>query len=730
MRPPRQIYTPPAAVYNQPLPRIAAVEVETRMSAAVICTTCQRPLVVPNDALGRLVQCPLCLDEFVAQADPKAEAAARDAAPPPPRRATPPPIPPAEETAAAATGVAEAPNEPVEVRPVEEITPVRPAARKAAPQCALVFPVMVTRDPDRVLRGRMDGELTADGLYLRKPRVPPAFAAAGARARYLGGNRLAVTVEGREIELAVVQPRTSTHHLAKDAAAFLAGKGDFPNGQAYRLPWYLYAIPFLFIALPCVAAPLGLITDGCLGAFLWTVVAVVLGGAAMAVAMQSWLKPRARLIGATSLLGVGAVLPLLAIPLTPSYTVDEALWKTYSPPDGDFSALMPGTPLATTANGNFMVEGRSQKYTVSVASPDVQFAVFVSPAPVNDPNAFQPFWNQHTKAVEDAKSLLQQEYGGYGNAYMSPQWPEPDHFENGQQWHEVTYRVSPGWNSEDRQTRTLVARVAVANGKIYTIAALGPRVRADGSDMVKFFRSMRLTGSGKTASQSPISPNELPGGGPAAYWSFDQNRVGPFPDDSGNNVTGTAHQTNIIQDGKRGGAMHFNAPNSYFDFRSADLNFGAGQGFAFCGWIRTRAAQGNVLSNHSTQSDAPLVEVLAQDGVLVAAVRQDGDAFANEASLRGRFGGDGAWHHFALVRDDAALRLYVDGLQQSEVDLFGANAAGPITTNVHALGANIAWKKKNAPAAGAFTGDIDEFCVFKRALTADEVRQLAGAAGP
>ena len=48
----------------------------------------------------------------------------------------------------------------------------------------------------------MDGELTVEGLYLRKTGQPPAFAAVGARACYLG-IIVVVTVEALEVELAV-----------------------------------------------------------------------------------------------------------------------------------------------------------------------------------------------------------------------------------------------------------------------------------------------------------------------------------------------------------------------------------------------------------------------------------------------------------------------------------------------------------------------------------------------
>jgi hypothetical protein len=47
------------------------------MSNTITCTSCQRPLRVPDDLLGEMVKCPACGNTFLAESAP----------PPPPRRA-------------------------------------------------------------------------------------------------------------------------------------------------------------------------------------------------------------------------------------------------------------------------------------------------------------------------------------------------------------------------------------------------------------------------------------------------------------------------------------------------------------------------------------------------------------------------------------------------------------------------------------------------------------------
>ena len=463
------------------------------MSAAITCTSCNRPLRVPASVLGQPVQCPLCLDEFVAQADPAAEAAARAAEPPARRAASKPELVTAnsaEDEAPPIVAVAEDEDEPVWVEPVAEAAPPKKAGRKADEERSFAFPVLVTGDPDRVLRGRMEAELTDRGLHLRKPRQPPAFAAVGGQARYLGANRLVVTIEGRQVELVIDKSWTSNYHLAKDVAGYLNGQRDFPDRRAYSIPWILYCLPVLFVALPFAAGPYGLITDGCLGVFLWCVIAAVLAGISVIVVAQARLTPRARLIGAGGLVALGAAVYLISFPLTPAYSVDASLWRSYTSSDGDFSVLFPGTP---SINPVGTVAG-AEKYTVALESPEISFSVYVAPAPPPDNNPFviQPFNNNKSRAVDEAKNLLKQEFS---LGYQYPQTDQDVNQYSGQPYHELFYQIPTGSYSGPSAGKSLAARVYVVNDTTYTLAVFGPRVRNDGSDVVKFFNSFRIKAS-------------------------------------------------------------------------------------------------------------------------------------------------------------------------------------------------------------------------------------------
>jgi len=85
---------------------------------------------------------------------------------------------------------------------------------------------------------------------------------------------------------------------------------------------------------------------------------------------------------------------------------------------------------------------------------------------------------------------------------------------------------------------------------------------------------------------------------------------------------------------------------------------------------------------------------------------------------------DGEWHHVALVKDGKTLRLLVDGRRDKEGALDGKP---DVPDHVLKLGATSA----NFPQPqSAFAGDLDEVCLFGRALSDDEVRAAMAGVDP
>jgi hypothetical protein len=96
-----------------------------------------------------------------------------------------------------------------------------------------------------------------------------------------------------------------------------------------------------------------------------------------------------------------------------------------------------------------------------------------------------------------------------------------------------------------------------------------------------------------------------------------------------------------------------------------------------------------------------------------------------QATVEAQLERPGAWYHVAFVFDRGSLRLYVDGRQKAE----GRAPYDRVGTHIDeaGLGGRVG---SDAFADGrdghCFGGLIDEVRIYGRALSAEEVRQLAG----
>ena len=97
---------------------------------------------------------------------------------------------------------------------------------------------------------------------------------------------------------------------------------------------------------------------------------------------------------------------------------------------------------------------------------------------------------------------------------------------------------------------------------------------------------------------------------------------------------------------------------------------------------------------------------------------------------------DGQWHHVAMSRDrlDSRLYLYVDGLRVAETALSvgvtdqpltpgNPGFGDPVSIGVHRL-------TQSTDVSSAFTGQIDDFTYWDRALTQEEIANVAGCGVP
>jgi sialidase-1 len=178
----------------------------------------------------------------------------------------------------------------------------------------------------------------------------------------------------------------------------------------------------------------------------------------------------------------------------------------------------------------------------------------------------------------------------------------------------------------------------------------------------------------------------------------------------------------------RGGAVLLTGKDSYLDYGAGPAyNFAAGAPFTFAGWLRTARAGATVLSQRNSRAPAPVIDITVEEGRLCGLVRQDGFEGGQAARVcsAGKVS-DGAWHHFALTRDNTGqVELFVDGVSQGKAT--GAASGGAVTTDWRTVGLERYWAKGGA-AFGTpdFDGAVDELCVYDRALRPEEVQALAG----
>jgi hypothetical protein len=212
--------------------------------------------------------------------------------------------------------------------------------------------------------------------------------------------------------------------------------------------------------------------------------------------------------------------------------------------------------------------------------------------------------------------------------------------------------------------------------------------------------------------------------GVLGYWNFDEGQGAQAKDAFGQH--GTVHGGRWIR-GVRGKALQFQTREDYLDYGgSPRFNFPAGSAFSFAGWIQTKATGGTIVSQRNRADGGPVIDIRLAGGHLQAQVRQDRVESSDPTTVTGPAVNNGEWHHFVLIRQaGGAIELYIDGQPGGRGT--GTHAGGAITTNLRSVAREQFWHSvRRGPGDPFWSGCIDEFAIFNRALAAEEIRSLAG----
>ncbi|MFN2284871.1 MAG: LamG-like jellyroll fold domain-containing protein, partial [Anaerolineae bacterium] len=136
---------------------------------------------------------------------------------------------------------------------------------------------------------------------------------------------------------------------------------------------------------------------------------------------------------------------------------------------------------------------------------------------------------------------------------------------------------------------------------------------------------------------------------------------------------------------------------------------------ALAAWIRPTATDGERTILSQGPADNRQVVLRIQDGQYQLGVIEDGTAHITSTAVPA--GDLGQWIHLAGTYDGEAWRLYRNG---TEIASLETDAGAIFVDSLWLVGAANA-----AAPAGFFQGDIDEVLIYARAISVEDIRQLA-----
>jgi hypothetical protein len=177
------------------------------------------------------------------------------------------------------------------------------------------------------------------------------------------------------------------------------------------------------------------------------------------------------------------------------------------------------------------------------------------------------------------------------------------------------------------------------------------------------------------------------------------------------------------QQGQRGGGYQF--PGSNSSIRVPHSAVFSAKHLSLAVWIKTTQADANPHLICDKQENGGFLLTLCGEaqgrGKVGFGINQH--LIASDASIA-----DGQWHHVVGAYDGTSQRLYVDGKQQRQRDLWSGEVGGNQRDLV--IGAAPTPAEPGAPNFSApFVGVLDEFMLFSRGLRPEEIQSLSGTRG-
>jgi hypothetical protein len=315
------------------------------------------------------------------------------------------------------------------------------------------------------------------GLRLVSGNQDEVFVPLGTPVRYLGGNRLAVPLDDREIELAIGNLTIYRQRLARDVATFLSGDRALPWPADYHWPWYVYLLWLAPAGLPLLAAFLDAAGDDGEIAFLLCFLAIPLVFTAYALIQRDPWPRQLRLLLAAGL-SVAAYTAAWAGTSAggSSLNIHPLDWQHLHEP-GEYTLRMPGNPVVQNRLR------RAQLVQVFVVELKQRQAAFTFDFVDLPDSPHHPTHQQLKELFEEGVQALQRETPEITRVSEQPLALKNGTCPGREYLFTVSNRMVQG---------KMVARMYFDQGRLYTLTAAGKNVQPQSPDVRNFFDSLTI----------------------------------------------------------------------------------------------------------------------------------------------------------------------------------------------------------------------------------------------
>jgi hypothetical protein len=210
--------------------------------------------------------------------------------------------------------------------------------------------------------------------------------------------------------------------------------------------------------------------------------------------------------------------------------------------------------------------------------------------------------------------------------------------------------------------------------------------------------------------------------GLVAYFPFS----GGADDASGNGHDGTVYGATVTADrfGNASSAYSFDGLDDYIEVSNAGGVFNLTSAFTIAAWCQLRTSVPSTSSgpliwktawNGDNRDTFGLA--LMPDDIWLLKIERASDDF--DFNMYGSMVQPGRWYHVAATYDGQYMGLYIDGVLDVIWD------TGPIVAYTGDAPLRIGSNRNSNHTPGVFDGIIDEVCIYNRALSTSEVRELS-----